>query len=43
MTFGVGILIAWLPLGIVSLWFIYRIARGWIALTNRQPMYHRAL
>jgi uncharacterized membrane protein len=43
MTFGIGILIAWLPLGIVSLWFIYRIARGWIALTNRRPMYHRAL
>ena len=43
MTFGIGILIAWLPLGIVSLWFIYRIARGWIALSNRQPMYHRAL
>jgi uncharacterized membrane protein len=43
MTFGVGILIAWLPLGIVSLWFIYRIARGWIALSNRQPMYYRAV
>ena len=43
MTFGIGLLIAWLPLGIVSLWFIYRIARGWIALANRRPMYHRAL
>jgi uncharacterized membrane protein len=43
MTFGIGLLIAWLPLGIVSLWFIYRIARGWIALGNRRPMYHRAL
>jgi uncharacterized membrane protein len=38
-TFGIGILIAWLPLGIVSLWFIYRVARGWIALNNRRPMY----
>jgi uncharacterized membrane protein len=39
LTFGVGILIAWLPLGLVSLWFIYRIARGWIRLRDGKPMY----
>jgi uncharacterized membrane protein len=39
VTLGVGILIAWLPLSIVSLWFIYRVARGWLALQARQPMY----
>ena len=39
MTFGIGILIAWLPLGVVGLWFIYRIARGWLALIDRRPMY----
>jgi uncharacterized membrane protein len=38
-TLGIGILVAWLPLGIVSFWFIYRVARGWIALNNRRPMY----
>ena len=38
MTFGLGILIAWLPLGVVGLWFIYRIARGWLALIDRRPM-----
>ena len=38
-TFGIGILIAWLPLGIVGLWFIYRIVRGWMALNNGKPMY----
>jgi uncharacterized membrane protein len=38
-TLGIGILVAWLPLGVVSVWFIYRIARGWIALNNRKPMY----
>ena len=38
-TFGVGFLIAWLPLGIVGLWFIYRIAKGWLRLVDRQPMY----
>ena len=39
LTLGIGLLIAWLPLGIVSLWFVYRIARGWLALRNGQPMY----
>jgi uncharacterized membrane protein len=39
MTLGIGIVIAWLPLGLVSLWFIYRIARGWLRLNDRQPMY----
>ena len=39
MTLGIGILIAWLPLGFITIWFIYRIVRGWIALTARRPMY----
>ena len=39
ITFGIGILIAWLPLGIVSIWFVYRIARGWLALRDGRPMY----
>jgi uncharacterized membrane protein len=38
-TFGVGILIAWLPLGLVAIWFVYRIVRGWMALRDRRPMY----
>ena len=38
-TLGIGMLIAWLPLTVVGLWFIYRIARGWLALQNRQSMY----
>jgi uncharacterized membrane protein len=38
-TLGIGIFIAWLPLGIVGLWFIYRIARGWLRLIDRRPMY----
>jgi uncharacterized membrane protein len=38
-TLGIGLLIAWLPLGVVGLWFIYRIGRGWLRLTDRRPMY----
>ena len=39
VTLGVAIVIVWLPLGLVGLWFIYRIARGWLALMDRRPMY----
>jgi uncharacterized membrane protein len=39
VTFGLGLLVAWLPLFLVGLWFIYRIVRGWIALRDRRPMY----
>ena len=38
-TFGIGLLIAWVPLALVGLWFIYRVLRGWLALVDRQPMY----
>lgn len=39
LTFGIGIIVVWLPLVIVSIWFIYRIARGWLRLGNGQAMY----
>ena len=39
MTLGIGILIAWLPLAIVGIWFVYRILRGWLALADRRPLY----
>lgn len=38
-TLGIGIIIAWLPLGAVSLWFVYRIVRGWLALGESRRMY----
>jgi uncharacterized membrane protein len=34
----VGIPLAWLLLVCVGLWVIYRIARGWLALRDRQPL-----
>jgi uncharacterized membrane protein len=38
-TLGIGLLIAWLPLGVVGLWFIYRVARGWLQLKDHRAMY----
>jgi uncharacterized membrane protein len=38
-TLGIGLLIAWLPLAVVGLWFIYRILRGWLALVDHRGMY----
>jgi uncharacterized membrane protein len=38
-TLGVGLLIAGAPLAFIGFWFIYRIARGWLRLMDRLPMY----
>jgi uncharacterized membrane protein len=38
LTLGLGVIIVWLPLAAVTLWFIYRIVRGWLRLGARQPM-----
>ena len=34
----IGIFVAWMVALGVGLWVIYRIARGWVALANREPM-----
>lgn len=39
LTLGIGLLVVWVPIGIVSLWFVYRIARGWLALQDGRSMY----
>ena len=39
LTLGLGVLFVWIPLGFVALWFIYRIVRGWLALTSGRSMY----
>ena len=39
LTLGIGLIVAWLPLALVTLWFIYRIARGWLSLRDGRPMY----
>jgi uncharacterized membrane protein len=39
MTLGIGLIVVWIPLGVLTLWFIYRVARGWSALASNEPMY----
>ncbi len=39
LTLGVGLIVVWVPLAVVTIWFVYRIARGWMRLGARQPMY----
>ena len=38
VTLGIGLLVVWIPLGFVAIWFVYRIVRGWMALSERKPM-----
>jgi len=28
----------WIAWGIISIWFLYRVVRGWLALNDRRPM-----
>ena len=39
MTLFLAVIFIWIPLGILTLWFIYRVARGWLALREHKPMY----
>src|SRR3990170_1404262 len=39
LTLGVGIVVVWLPLAIVTIWFVYRIVREGMRLAARRPMY----
>ena len=38
-TFGLGLLVAWIPLAVVGVWFIYRVVRGWSDLSAHRGMY----
>ena len=38
-TLGIGLLFVWLPITLVGLWFVYRIIRGWVTLSDSRPMY----
>jgi len=34
----VGILVAWLPVLVVGVWLVYRVARGWLALKDGKAL-----
>jgi uncharacterized membrane protein len=33
----VGIVLLWLPWGILTIWYLYRVIRGWLRLNDRRP------
>jgi len=35
----IGLIFGYIVLGLLTLWLIYRIARGWLRLRDRRPMY----
>jgi uncharacterized membrane protein len=39
LTLGIGIIIAWVPILLTGLWFMYRIVKAWMAQSSRRPMY----
>jgi uncharacterized membrane protein len=38
ITLGIGALIAWIPFGIIWVWFAYRIIKGWLRLTEKRAI-----
>jgi uncharacterized membrane protein len=38
VTFGIGIFFAWIPWGIIWIWFAYRIIKGWLRLTEKRAI-----
>jgi uncharacterized membrane protein len=39
LAFGLGIITGLIGIGLLGLWIIYRVARGWLRLQAHQPMY----
>jgi uncharacterized membrane protein len=39
ITFGIGLIVALVPLFFVGFWFVYRVVRGWLALQDGRSMY----
>ena len=41
VTFPLWLLLVlpgWIAWGVISIWFLYRVVRGWLALNDRKPM-----
>jgi uncharacterized membrane protein len=37
-TLGIGLIVVWIPILALTVWFIYRVVRGWMALSSGQPV-----
>jgi uncharacterized membrane protein len=33
----IGILLLWLPWGVLTIWYLYRVIRGWLRLNDGKP------
>ena len=38
VTIGIGILVAWIPWGILWIWGLYRIIKGWLRLSEKREV-----
>jgi uncharacterized membrane protein len=38
LTIGIGIIVAWIPWGIVWIWGAYRIIKGWLRLSEKREV-----
>jgi uncharacterized membrane protein len=38
VTLGIGALIAWIPFGVIWIWFAYRVIKGWLRLAEKRPV-----
>ncbi len=37
-TLGLGMLVAWIPFGIIWIWGVYRIVKGWLRLSEKRQI-----
>ena len=37
-TLGIGLIVVWVPVLALAAWVIYRVARGWMAVSDGRPM-----
>ena len=38
VTIGIGIVVAWIPWGILWIWGLYRIIKGWLRLSEKREV-----
>lgn len=38
VTIGIGLIVAWIPWGILWIWAAYRIIKGWLRLTEKREV-----